>query len=441
MSAHFARVFQEQGGRGRSPLSLLQIMHQSLPKDDGGFSLIGRIGANGMFEPNQKTLGLFGRYLPILSDKHNYELFGSHGIQSLWDSTSPQQLKGGSNPRTLKNKEGVSRSNFSKSYANKTHGKTQTSINAEFGQETTKAKGSRLWEKGFFSTEPLMAIGGKGQKATQTINNARNAHARKTAFGHVTPPHKPNKKGVLTRRQMMRLDEEKLSHGDARKFGEHQNFSGKRQEEMDSSSEEIESMEAQMDVLFQNINESKNADEKKKFQEELHELERNYENLTGLQERGVSMTSHFEDYDKKRNADKDAIFNMAKILKPIMEEADPTAFDTSNPEKAMSNMAALLQDANRALLSLPHEAHGLTTYGYDVDMVPVKSVSSMLSTEEEVVSPHANLASLLIASKKRIDPTMSHEAVIETLGFPDDEIHREVASRVLDQAVDASLQV
>lgn len=168
---------------------------------------------------------------------------------------------------------------------------------------------------------------------------------------------------------------------------------------MDLSSEEIESMEAQMDVLFQNINESKNADEKKKFQEELHELERNYENLTGLQERGRSITSHFEDYDNKRNADKDAIFNMAKILKPIMEEADPTAFDTSNPEKAMSNMAALLQDANRALLSLPHEAHGLTTYGYDVDMVPVKSMSSMLSTEEEVVSPHANLASLLIASK------------------------------------------
>ena len=131
---------------------------------------------------------------------------------------------------------------------------------------------------------------------------------------------------------------------------------------------------------------------------------------------------------------------MAKILKPIMEEADPTAFDTSNPEKAMSNMAALLQDANRALLSLPHEAHGLTTYGYDVDMVPVKSISGMLSTEEEVVSPHANLASLLIASKKRIDPTMSHEAVIETLGFPDDEIHREVASRVLDQATDASQQ-
>jgi len=439
LSAHFARAFQEQGGRGRSPLSLLQIMHQSLPKDDAGFSLIGRIGTNGMFEPNQKTLGLFGRYLPILSDKHNHELYGSHGIQSLWESTSPYQITN-KNPRTLKNKVGISRSNFSKGYANKTYGRTQKSINAEFAQATSKAKGSRLWGKDFFSTEPLIAVGGRGQKATQTINNERNTHARKTAFGHVAPPHKPNKRGVLTRRQMMRLDEEKLSHGDAKKFGEHQNFSGKRQEEIDLSSEEIEGMEAQMDVLIRNIDESKNADEKKKFQEELHELEKDYENLTGLQERGRSITSHFEDYDNKRNADKDAIFSMAKILKPIMEEADPTAFDTSNPEKAMSNMAALLQDANQALLSLPHEAHGLTTYGYDVDMVPVKSASGLLSTEEEVVSPHANLASSLIASKKRIDPTMSHEAVIETLGFPDDEIHREVASRVLDQATDASQQ-
>lgn len=78
--------------------------------------------------------------------------------------------------------------------------------------------------KRIFSTEPLMAIGGKGQKATQTISNARNTHARKTAFGHVTPPHKPNKKAVLTRRQMMRLDEEKLSHGDARKFGSTRTF-------------------------------------------------------------------------------------------------------------------------------------------------------------------------------------------------------------------------
>ena len=61
-------------------------------KSTVGFSLIGRIGPNGMFEPNQKTLGLFGRYLPILSDKHNHELFGSHGIQSLWESTSPYQI-------------------------------------------------------------------------------------------------------------------------------------------------------------------------------------------------------------------------------------------------------------------------------------------------------------------------------------------------------------
>jgi hypothetical protein len=35
---------------------------------------------------------------------------------------------------------------------------------------------------------------------------------------------------------------------------------------------------------------------------------------------------------------------------------------------------------------------------------------------------------------------MSHAAVLETLGFPDDEIHREVASRVLDQATNASQQ-
>ena len=101
LSAPFARAFQEQGGRGRSPLSLLEIKHQTLPKDENGFSLIGRIAPNGMFEPNPETIGLFGSYMPVLSDKHNHELNGTHGSQSMWEVASPQQEIDG-NPRHLK---------------------------------------------------------------------------------------------------------------------------------------------------------------------------------------------------------------------------------------------------------------------------------------------------------------------------------------------------
>jgi len=260
LSAHFARPFQEQGGRGRSPLSLLQIMHQSLPKDDAGFSLIGRIGLNGMFEPNSKTLGLFGRYLPILSDKHNHELYGAHGIQNLWESSSPYQITG-KDPRTLKNKVGVSRSNLSKSWAKKSHGKNIDELKAEHGQETQKVKESKLWDKGFFSIEPLLAIGGKGQRATQTEANSRNSMARKTAFGHVPPPHNPNKTAILSRRKMQG-GRYPLSHGDAKTFSEHQKFSGKSQKEIDLSSDEIEKVEAQMDILVQNIMGSQNEEER-----------------------------------------------------------------------------------------------------------------------------------------------------------------------------------
>ena len=437
LSAPFARAFQEQGGRGRSPLSLLEIKHQTLPKDENGFSLIGRIAPNGMFEPNPETIGLFGSYIPVLSDKHNHELNGTHGSQSMWEVASPQQEIDG-NPRHLKNDSGRSRSVFSKSWYKKSAGLSDAERKEKYGQQTMKVQGPKLWEKDFFHTEPLTAVGGKGGVATQTRNNWQNAHARKTSFGHISPPHTPSKKASL-RRADIKSGRHAVSYGDAAIFAQQQGITTGKQVDIANLSTEAKELEEEMNYIADRIDSVKNEKEKRALENELSQLEHKYDNLTTKRDKRKSgPQKSFESVEEKRSADNKAIFDMAKILKPIMEEADPTAFDTSNPSKAMSNAAGLLQDAQRALLSLPHEAHGLTTYGYDADDVSAKSASGIMSSGGNIVSPHSELARLLMASQKRIEPDFSHERVLETLGFPDDEIHREVASRVLDQATKAA---
>ena len=438
LSAPFARAFQEQGGRGRSPLSLLEIKHQTLPKDENGFSLIGRIAPNGMFEPNPETIGLFGSYMPVLSDKHNHELNGAHGSQSMWEVASPQQEIDG-NPRHFKNDSGRSRSVFSKSWYKKSAGLSDAERKEKYGQQTNHVQGPKLWEKGFFHIEPLTAVGGKGGVATQTKNNWQNTHARKTSFGHVPPPHAPSKKASL-KRQDIKSGKHAVSYADPAIFAQKQGITGK-QSDIANFSTEAKELEEEMNFIADHIDSLEDGEEKQALVNELSQLENKYDNLTTKRSKKKSAPQQsFQTVEDKRSADNKAIFDMAKILKPIMEEADPAAFDTSNPSKAMSNAAGLLQDAQRALLSLPHEAHGLTTYGYDVDDVSAKSASGIMSSEGNIVSPHSELAKLLMASQKRIEPDFSHERVLETLGFPDDEIHREVASRVLNQATDASQQ-
>lgn len=436
LSAPFARAFQEQGGRGRSPLSLLEIKHQTLPKDENGFSLIGRIASNGMFEPNPETIGLFGSYMPVLSDKHNHELNGAHGSQSMWEVASPQQEIDG-NPRHLKNDTGPSRSVFSKSWYKTSAGLSDAERKEKYGQQNMSVKGPKLWDRGYFHTEPLTAVGGKGGVATQTKNNWQNAHARKTSFGHISPPHAPSKKSLLNRGDI-KSGRHAVSYGNSAIFAQQQGLTGKKVDIANFSAEARE-VEDKMNSIVERIESVKDGEEKQALVTELSQLEHKYDNLTTKRGKGKSPPKDsFKTVEAKRGADNKAIFDMAKILRPMMLEADPTAFDTSNPSKAMSNAAGLLQDAQRALLSLPHEAHGLTTYGYDVDEVLAKSASGIMSSGENIVSPHSELAKLLMASQKRIEPDFSHERVLETLGFPDDEIHREVASRVLNQATKAA---
>lgn len=449
LSAPFARPFQEQGGRGRSPLSLLEIKHQTLPKDENGFSLIGRIGPNGMFEPNPETIGLFGSFIPVLSERHNHELNGTHGSQSLWDVASPHTGPF-SPPRHLKNDSDVGKAYLSKGYGNMVRHMTKEEVNDNHGQKQS-ALGHRLYKRNMFYTDFLSAIGGKEEGATQTRDNSRNSHRRITSRGHVAPPHKASEQMILRTKQMQaKANEPMLSHGDTTTFRSQQDFAGKREKEKKFFAEDAVKIEGEMDSLMTRINEIENkykstdtmSDEDKKEMESLVEQlslkETEYEGLTGPIETKGGFNPHQEEFDAKKMADTHAIFQMADILKPMVEKADPTAFDPSNPSKAMANMAMLLHDANRALFSLPHEAHGLTTYGYDSDLVRAKSASGMMSSEENIVSPHSELAKLLIASQKRIEPDFSHERVLETLGFPDDKIHREVASRVLDQATKAA---
>ena len=53
------------GGHGRNWANYLKNWHDTLPKDEDGFSILGRVNPdNEMFEGNPETVGLFGHVIP-----------------------------------------------------------------------------------------------------------------------------------------------------------------------------------------------------------------------------------------------------------------------------------------------------------------------------------------------------------------------------------------
>jgi len=447
LAAHWERPFQEQGGRGKHALSLLQMMHESYPKDDNGFSIVGRVNHHGMFEYNPKTLGLYGPYIPHLSDKEDFVHHRPEGILSLWPSSSPYQMKSKA-PSSMKNNANITATSLSPEYSNKVRYLLGDELKTTFAQETGSALSHTLFHKSRLFNDAFASIGGMGNRPTHSISNSRNNHSHLTRLGSLAKPHEPMKAQILTIKDI-ESGRFPISHSQDNKkaFYEHQEHKGLTQteegkfvgddDELDAKQNEYDKLQISFDKL-RGDEEIKQASEKlRALEEEIRILENKGTKATRVEGRGKSRkgrkTARGFHNARKKHEDKDfydydAIVQMAKKLKPLFLKEDPNAFSADDPEKYHANTARLLYDANRALMILPHEYHGLTTWGYDIDDVKGKTASQIMD-----VIPHREVAQGIYTAQKEIHPNHSVQTILKTLGYPDDDAHRQLAQRIKEQ--------
>ena len=128
--------------------------------------------------------------------------------------------------------------------------------------------------------------------------------------------------------------------------------------------------------------------------------------------------------------DMEAIIGAAKILKPMVEENQPDAFDPENKMKFLHNSSQLMRMANRWLLSAPHNAHGQTNYGYKVSRTVAESPTKDLGEGKH----HADIANYLKDHGTMIDGNMSVSQALKALGLSSTPEHKEHVRQVIDQS-------
>jgi len=460
------------GGHGRNWANYLKNWHDTLPKNEDGFSILGRVNPDNplMFEGNPETVGLFGHVIPEEQTKGDILKYSNpKSIISQYNHSSPVDLINGKatgRPRTLKNNttHGMTSKfpRWSNKVANWGDGDFQnfTGVKDKRGAVGRGIDGNTVGT--YFSANPLTAIGSKGRPLSNTENKARIAYRRITTLGRHHPPHKPFSKKYLKYSDYDKHPDN-LAHGDSvleYRLGQGHTAGTKgtaersKRREAGFSDAEIERMTVLDEIINTGkkpdttlpsgntvVGEKLSEDELEKFKEELEYLEqkKQLKEAQTLQPNNIQVGQMQREIEKAEIADLNAITEMAKLLVPLALEKDPDAFNPDNPQKFSDNVARLFYDANRGLKILPHDYHKLTTYGYNGDY---KERDKSISEGLEGLNPHHTLQKVLQHMGVEIEPDSVSsnegvETILSALNLPNDNIHikhiRELADKYSDR--------
>ena len=140
------------------------------------------------------------------------------------------------------------------------------------------------------------------------------------------------------------------------------------------------------------------------------------QDASNIQPKSSKKSNWWKERHKTRSeimqGDNEAIIGAAKLLKPMVEENQPDAFDRNDKMKFLHNSSQLLRMANRWLLQAPHNAHGQTTHGYKVS----RSLNEAPTKDIATGNHHAEIANYLKNHGEMIDGNMSVAEALKTLG-------------------------
>jgi len=443
-----------RGGGGRDPLAHLEMLHDWMPKDKSGESLIGHISQDGIITPSRKNSGMFARYVPPVRG-HGMKGDTHAGAQSLWDASTHQKYGFGKGiryrSRNTKNTPYVGHSTLDPETANILGPLTPDERKSLIGTEQPT---HRLENHPTSSHNPIMSAGEVGSE-TRHRHNARLTHNITTRLGRLHPPHDPADFIMLRHDQLSQPKFEQARSHDPTNPQVFSNFHGltgrsvietpmrasqEYQEQVEIAMGEVSQLEDLVES-FAGAEEEMPEDLMERLAEAKSNL-RHLEEVEGMREKtGRAYKYAHQQFDEKMGADLQAITEMAKRLKPIMEKADPTAFDPTNKLKFLANTSRLFYDANRMLMRVPHDTHGLTTYGPGLDEEERESASAVASkVTGETIVPHRNMLTSVMQHGVDITRDMSTEDVMQALGFhfdeedPLHEQHKRLAEQVRDSA-------
>ena len=131
--------------------------------------------------------------------------------------------------------------------------------------------------------------------------------------------------------------------------------------------------------------------------------------------------------ERKLKADMKSITEAAMILKPMIEESQPDAFDPSDKMKFLHNSAQLMRMANRWLLTAPHEAHGVKGLNYAINYEEQEQKKSNMDF-------YTNMVNILGEHGKIIDGGMSVDEALDELGLESTPEHKTHVRQLIDQS-------
>ena len=469
----FSKPFTHRGGLGRQQMTQIDFLHNHLSPDEGETSMLGQIGDQlGDMIPNPDTIGAFGglhhHVLPVNQFSHISPL----GIISRSDTTAHSQ-------GSVKTKRGLGRNakNNSSDY-DFTRSPALAAI-LEYGNPSEddykmKRKITRgLDRQGFAEGNPFSRIGTMKTGDVGIRDSAGLSHMYATALGrdHPWSIANPSPKRVYSYDDMLARRDIHSSQGEGgpEEFIRHLPTSAKSTYKEDrepvfdnetgeqakdkfgrlkwkyTESEETGGKPGEMEKLLfmqdELDNLMRNKDKFSGDSETMEKFNANLKMLTGrikgLQsqetERALPQTLHRDDPSKQRkdiddimNEDSMAVQRYAKeVLLPLILKENPNAFNTDNPNQAMHNAMRLMHDAARGLY---HDGdHKISTVGHITGESEVKTTSN----------PHWVMASALGSKDEEgrntfgmeIGPETKIEKIIQGLGLPNDEAHKEHVKR------------
>lgn len=116
------------------------------------------------------------------------------------------------------------------------------------------------------------------------------------------------------------------------------------------------------------------------------------------------------------------------VILPKYLEHDPDAFNPNDPATFIANTHQLMRDAQRYLVSVPHEQHGVSSLNYGLQ-------ASLSMKDERTQNPfHATIANHLSTDGKMVDGNMSVNEVLNILGIEGTPVAKEKARELIDMS-------
>ena len=199
------------------------------------------------------------------------------------------------------------------------------------------------------------------------------------------------------------------------------------------SFEKEQGLNEYLDSLYGQMNNTDNPQEKEslggeisKYEQELAILQnKSQEKVLGKQSNHwTTAAGHMHEMAKSHRM---LVAEVArdKII-PAMSEAQPDAFDSSNPQQFIDNTMRAYRDAQRYIMTVPHSVHGLTATNY--------ATGTQLKETKSKNSFHVNMAKHLKSNGKMIDGNMGVDEVLNILNIEKTPVAKEHARQLIAQS-------